>query len=129
MSQVFKGQIAQLKVEQRCAELSYAVSIPTTPERYDLIIDINGNMHRTQIKYADAPGKNRGSVRIMCGAVKNKPYTRAAIDIMVVYVPVMDRVLWLPAEIWEDKRSITLRYMMRKGSAGRPSINAWEYIW
>lgn len=124
MESIFKGQIAQLKVEGRAAEHRCVVGIPTTDARYDLVIDKDGKLHRIQIKYADAERENRpGRVRIN---INGKPYTAQEIDALLVYIPKIEEVCWLPPEVWAGKRSITLRY---SGRETRVANCVWDYIW
>jgi hypothetical protein len=110
-----KGQIASLKVQLRATELGYTVSIPTVESRYDLLIDDGTKIQRVQVKYCDrSRSDNSGSVELdlrkQCrGWGKRKPYTRAEVDAVVVYIAYVDRCYWLPAEKFDGVKSITLR--------------------
>ena len=130
MTSVQKGEIAQLKVQQRAVELGYTVSIPTVDCRYDLIIDDNSSLTIVQIKYAD--GKAHGkSVRVyLSSRHKNNTlkYKKEEIDLVLVYVPKIDKILQIKAEQFHDKDNIDIRIEKIEGSPLR--FNWYEnYLW
>ena len=130
MTSVQKGEIAQLKVQQRAVELGYTVSIPTVDCRYDLIIDDNSTLTRAQIKYA--AGTTRGkSVRVyLAKNHKNNKlkYKKEEIDIVLVYVPKIDKLLQIKAEQFHDKCNIDIRIEKIEGKTGK--YNWYEdHLW
>jgi hypothetical protein len=111
-----KGQYAQLKVELRASEKGLIVSCPTVDTRYDLIIDTGEKLCRVQVKYADGKvSHSTGSVlvglRRWAGDKRHvtRNYQREEVDAILVYLPKVDRVCWLPPELFHNKSSIVLR--------------------
>lgn len=48
------GAITEIKCQLHFMELGYIVSVPTTPERYDFILDTGENLYKIQVKTAHA---------------------------------------------------------------------------
>lgn len=130
MTSVQKGEIAQLKVQQRAIELGYTVSVPSVDCRYDLIIDADSTLTRAQIKYADGLGRGK-SVRVyLAKKHKNKKlkYKKEEIDIVLVYVPKIDKILQIKADRFHDKENIDIR--IEKSETKSSKFNWYEdYIW
>lgn len=130
MTSVQKGEIAQLKVQQRAVELGYTVSIPTVDCRYDLIIDDNSTLTKAQIKYADGTAQGK-SIRVnLVSKHKNKKqrYKKEEIDIVLVYVPKIGKILQLKADQFHDKANVDIRIEKIEGNASR--FNWYEdYLW
>jgi hypothetical protein len=108
-----KGEIAMLKVQLRALEKGVVVSKPTVESRYDLILDFNGKLFRAQVKYAgDELG---GAVQLDLRKEtrnngKKKVYLATEIDAVLVYIPQIDAVLWLPPDKFHGKQSINIRF-------------------
>ena len=93
-------------------EKEVVVSKPTVEARYDLVLDDHGKLSRVQVKYA---GDERG------GAVnvdlrketrnngQKRVYTSDEVDAILLYVPKIDRVLWLGADLFHNRKSISIR--------------------
>ena len=131
-----KGQAAQLKVEFRAAEKGFTVSRPTTDTRYDLIIDDGKQLLKAQIKYANGTsGHNTtGSVvvalRRWAGDKRHEWRTYGKeVDILLVYVPVVDKVCCIPPELFRDKPSLTLRYKPAKSGVKKTVHMVDDYLW
>lgn len=131
-----KGQFAQLKVEQRAAEKGYIVSRPTTDTRYDLIIDDGKRLAKAQIKYAaGSPGKaTLGSVRVelrrWAGDKRHERRTYGAeIDILLVYVPAVDKICCIPPALFRDKPALHLRYKPAKSNVKKTVHRVDDYLW
>jgi len=43
------------------------------------------------------------------GKGRRKRYTKKEIDAIAVYLPCIDKVVWLPPELWEGKSAVWLR--------------------
>lgn len=106
-----KGQVAMLKVQLRANELGATVSLPTVEGRYDLIVDLQGRLYRAQVKYAGAVTKNgaRGSVHLSLrkdtrGNKRTKLYRKEEVDVLLVYLPKIDEVLWIDPEFFLIER-------------------------
>lgn len=80
----YLGNLTELQCITRFYELGYPVSIPYgDSEKYDMIIDINGNLYRLQCKHANPHMNDDGKVAFITiktvwssGYTKNKKYTR-----------------------------------------------------
>ena len=116
-----KGAIAMLTVQLEAQKRGYKISIPTTEERYDLILDVNNKLYRTQIKYVDAlhsASKKKPqniSVELRIDALRTggshkqrKVYSKSEIDLMLIYVPKVNAVLAYHPEFFHNKRSIRI---------------------
>ena len=109
-----KGQIALLKVQIEAARKGAVASVPTTPARYDLVLDSQGRLHRAQVKYADGKSqRSQGAVRLDLRRRK-KCYTATEIDVVLVYVPQVDRVCWFDREVFENRSLLHLRITRRR---------------
>ena len=130
-----KSQIALLKVEQRALDLGYVVSIPTIEgERYDCIIDIKGKLLRVQVKYAGVIPKGlKGAVHIRLDKPKgrgvNRPYTQDEIDILLVYIPYIDKLCWFNFEVFDGRNSLLIRYEKSLNGQKKGCLMANNYIW
>ena len=111
-----KGEIARLKVLLRAAEKGILVSEPIVEARYDLVFDIDSKLYKIQVKYADhAPTKVSGSVQLDLrkntrGNTNKRTYSKDEIDAVLVYLPAVDKIIWLGPELFHEKSTITLRY-------------------
>ena len=105
-----KGLLAQLKVELRATELGATVSRPVGEfSRYDLIVDWMGKLYRAQVKYADGVvSQCSGSVAVSLRK-KEKCYTSSEVDVLLVYIPQLDKVCWFGSEVFHDKQNLYVR--------------------
>jgi hypothetical protein len=131
-----KGQLAQLKVEQRALELGYITSKPTFDARYDLIIDNGVNLLRAQIKYGDgnvsnASGAIRVDFRKYPGNKKDKYrlYYSNEIDIMLVYIPKIDKICCLDKNLFEGKTCKHIRLELAKSNMKKGIVYAKNILW
>lgn len=115
-----KGELAVLKIMQRCAEKNIIVSKPTTDNsRYDLILDINGKLQRVQVKYA---GISNGIAT--CSLVKKsssksakyRTYTSKEIDLVLAYIPEKDVICLFTSNEFENKTTISIRLEKTKNN-------------
>jgi hypothetical protein len=126
MNSNFKGALAEQKVVLRALEKGYIVSKPVAPCRYDLILD-DGRLWRLQVKYADgkAGRESTGSVAVSfrtwdhtCNSKRGKSNTYSAdeIDVIVAYLPKVDKLVWIPAWKFLNQQMIAIRYMPPKSN-------------
>ncbi len=124
-----KGQLAFLKVQIEAAKKGAVVSVPTVPARYDLVIDYQGKLHRAQVKYADGKApRSEGAIRLDLRRRK-KCYTRDEIDVVLVYVPQIDRICWFAPEVFHEKASLFLRLQPAKNGQQRGCRMLDGFIW
>lgn len=132
-----KGKIAALKIELRAAEKGYICSLPTMEGcRYDMVVDDGTRLHRVQCKYAGFDHRNAiviGLVKQSCGLSATlgpvRLYTRHEVDVVAAYLPSVDRIVWLPPETWEGKRSIYLRLKPPGNHQRKGVLFAQDFMW
>ena len=130
-----KGQIAVCEIQRRALEKDVVVCIPTTEQRYDLIIEENNKLYKVQSKYVDAKvNESSGSVcldfRKECrNNGKKRVYNDKEIDVVLAYLPKIKKVLWLGPEIFHNKGSITLRYELPKNNQKNGITMVDDLIW
>ena len=130
-----KGQTAMLKVQLRAAELGVVAALPTTEARYDLLIDDGKKIHRAQVKYAGAVGcKVDGAVTLDLrkatrGNGNVRPYTKDEIDVVLVYVPQTDTVMWIGPELFDGKHSLSFRFEKAKNGQSKGVRVVGDFAW
>jgi hypothetical protein len=110
----FKGEFAQLRVQIAAAHKGIIVSLPSTQERYDIILDYNGKLLRGQIKYCDRRHKN--NLQLSLSKPNNKFYSKNDIDILLVYVPKVDRILAFHPKDFDKKERLQININDKKSS-------------
>lgn len=129
-----KAEIAKLKVELRAAEKGWIASRPVEGVRYDLILDDGKQLFRVQIKYVNC---NRGgSVFVHLDKFNGKsqarklhPYLKTEVDVIIVYIPTIDRLCWLGPDLFDKKSSLTLRYAPSKNNQVSNIRQAADLFW
>jgi hypothetical protein len=124
-----KGQIALLKVQLEAARKGAVVLLPTTPERFDLGLYYQGHFYRAQVKYADGKIPNaQGGVRLDLKRRK-RLYTEDEIDILLVYIPQIDKICWLRPSAFHNKTGICLRLQPAKNGQRNGCRMVDDFIW
>lgn len=130
-----KGELAQLKVEQRALEKDIIVCRPTTEARFDLILVDGKDTKRVQVKYADEKDAFEGnSIRVsLKRECRNngyrKQYNKDEIDAVVAYLPEIDKTVWLEPELFEGKWSIMIRLKPAKNGQKKGVTFLEDVIW
>jgi hypothetical protein len=133
MSSFTKGEIAARLFDIKCLILGYSVSVPITEIRYDRIVDIQNKLYRVQVKYCDRKCGKSKNVYNLClkthrnKKVTNKCYTTDEIDALVVYLPSKERFYWFPPEVFNNKKSLTLRVSPPLKNYPYLNINEYEF--
>jgi hypothetical protein len=127
-----KGEIAELKVQLRATEKGYICSKPCMNGcRYDLIIDDGQKLHRVQVKYGGVSTNNSATSRVKLYSSgrngKNRTYKEDEIDAVVAYLPDVDKIVWLPRNIFETRNNIHIR--TRLGRQGKNVMYLDDYVW
>lgn len=108
-----RGQVAQLKVEQQAILRGFIVSRPSVDTRYDVIIDDGKLLQRVQVKYASGePSHSDGAVNIpLRKPHKNRALTYSSVDVdmILVYVPEVDKIVRLLPEHFNGKPQVVIR--------------------
>lgn len=129
-----KGQLAVSKAELRAFELGYIPSRPLYDARYDLIIDIGGKLQRLQVKYADGKSSNStGSVVVKLEYEDRRKnvytYDMDEVDALIVYIPKLDKLCYLPKRVFVKKRKLNIRIAKSKNNQKIGIIAAEDYYW
>ncbi len=132
-----KGEIALLKVEIRAAEQGFVVLKPTTSHRrYDIVLDCGGRFCRAQVKWAGSRSiKAAGSFlldlrKVTRGGQRSKRfYSTDEIDAVLVYLPNLDKVIWLGPEIFHGRETLTIRTAPAKNNQTKKCLMAADYFW
>jgi hypothetical protein len=131
-----KGELATLKAETRAIEKDAVISRPTTEARYDFIVDFAGCLSRVQVKYAGGKStSSRGNVvvdfRSRNGTRKSVSscYKKSEIDVMLVYVPQIDKILWFGPEVFDGKSTLTIRLEAPMNNQKAGLFIASDYVW
>lgn len=129
-----KGDLAVAKVHLLAIEKGFIVSRPLSDSaRYDLIVD-DGVLKRTQIKYADGKGSNgsQGVVRVgLEKKYKDKVllYSEKDIDLLLVYIPKIDRICAFKSDIFAERKNLYIRYQPAKNGQKNGCLSASDYFW
>jgi hypothetical protein len=116
MNSLHKGQIAELKVTVRALEKGYIVSKPVIEARYDLLIDDGKTVQKAQVKYADGGSSHSsGAVTVHLRHWKGneeyqtRTYQAGDVDVLLVYLPKIDKVVRFSPDQFCGKRILTIR--------------------
>jgi hypothetical protein len=131
------GGIAIAKVEVRALEKGVITSRPAIECRYDLIIDEGGRLARAQVKYANGKSANmvQGAVTVhlekwrVDGRGPIPYYSTEEIDLLMVYVPRIDRVLCFGPDVFEGRSQLQIRIEPARNNQQRGCLMANQYIW
>jgi hypothetical protein len=129
-----KGQLALTKTELRALELGYVPSRPIFDTRYDLIIDTLEGLKRVQVKYANGkPSQSLGSVIVnllmKIGEKKVFTYKNKEVDGLIVYIPKIDKLCFIPPHMFVGKRNLCIRLEKPKNNQTKGVIFASDYYW
>lgn len=130
-----KAEIARLKVEARALELGFICSRPVVEgTRYDCIIDMDGRLYRAQIKYCDRRSRNcAGAVSVLLKSSNKQGaarcYSEGEIDILLVYLPTIDRVCLFPKEVFCGKTGLNIRLDPPRNGQAKGCVFAADYFW
>ncbi len=132
MNKKQKGEFAQLKVQQRALEKGWICSVPTSVERYDLIIDDRQKLFKTQIKYIDGKCKNcDGAVKATVNNGPGSPltYTAEEIDLILAYLPSVNKIVAMSPEHFVGKTALQIRIAPTKNNQSKGVFFAEDHIW
>ncbi len=123
-----KGAIALCKVLLVATEKHITCSKPLTDHnRYDLVID-DGQLKRAQIKYANGTTRSKGVVRASLDK-NGKVYTATDVDIMLVYLPCIDKICCFGPEVFGGKKNLYIRYQDAKNKQRGGCLFAEDHLW
>jgi hypothetical protein len=133
MDSAQKGALAVLKVQIRAIEKGAECFMPLdASSRFDMVVYWCGKFYRAQVKYAGGtPTKSAGcaNVHLRKGDRGERTYTDEEIDVMLVYVPCVDKVCWFGPEIFHRKTAIQIRYLPAKNGQTLGCVLLDNYVW
>jgi len=109
-----KGDIAELAVAKKFLELGYHVSIPfgdDTP--YDLIVDMDGELKRVQVKYLKPTKYDVLNFRLHSDS--GKPYKETT-DLMAGYNPDNGQIYLINPNNFVAEKMVSLRLIKPKNN-------------
>lgn len=137
MNTLHKGHVAELKVAQRALEKGYTVSKPLIEARYDLIVDTGAKLVRVQIKYADGTSSNSSGAVVVglrhwaagIKAGKGRTYKQEEVDLLLVYVPKIDKIVYFYPDEFCDKACLMLRLEPTKNGQTKKLCFVKDRLW
>jgi hypothetical protein len=124
-----KGEIASLRVRIEAFKKGATVSLPSTPARYDLVLDYHGKLYRAQVKYADCKAVRAQGALQLDLRKRKRLYTRDEIDVVLVYVPQIDKICWIPPELFHNRATLMLRLLPTRNGQKKGCVMAHDFIW
>lgn len=110
-----KGNIGEAIVLAEFTKRGVQVSIPFGDNaRYDLVIDIKGNLYKVQVKYTSSLTRYN-SVNCRCVSAKNHTTNKRLdsyigdVDFLCYYIADWGEVVLVPIELLQGKASINFR--------------------
>lgn len=125
--------MSEAQVLNKLVQAGYGVSQPFDDnQRYDFIVDADGDLYRVQVKTARS-GSSNETIRFDCSnsvantsEVSHKEYTSEQIDSFIVYSPDLDKFYWVNVEE-TPSRDMTLRYKDPKGGNAKGINRCSDY--
>lgn len=130
-----KGELACLKFDLRALEKGGISSKPLMEVPYDRVLDLDGRLYRVQIKYANSKGRTAEgalhlSLRRTSHTGKISFYKDSEVDILVVYIPMLDKLCWIGDKTaFINRNSLELRYAPPKNNQKKGCRLIKDYIW
>jgi PD-(D/E)XK endonuclease len=124
-----KGQIALGKVIQEVGKKGIGAYLPVTQSRYDLILDYGDRLLRAQVKYADAKLRNAEGAVMLHLRRRGKCYTADEVDVLLVYLPRLDKVAWFGPEVFHNRAGLSLRLLPAKNGQKKGFRMIQEFLW
>ncbi|HZT81255.1 MAG TPA: group I intron-associated PD-(D/E)XK endonuclease, partial [Gemmataceae bacterium] len=98
-------------------------------KRYDLVLEWQGRFYRCQVKYADGKTQHSQGAVFLDLRRRKKTYSQEEIDAVLVYLPPIDKVIWLPPALFHEKAALCLRWLPAKNGQRRGCIMVDELVW
>ncbi|HEY9430304.1 MAG TPA: group I intron-associated PD-(D/E)XK endonuclease [Blastocatellia bacterium] len=133
--QIRKAEIAMMKVGMRALQVGAFVSKPIFEgARYDYIVERGGKLYRAQVKYADGKHKKTvGAVQVnlrkQIKKNKNHPYSESEVDVLLIYIPKIDKICWFGPEVFSGKQNLSIRIAASKNGQSKGCFAAEDYLW
>ena len=129
-----KGDIGEAKCLAKMIELGIPVSLPFGDnQRYDMIIDVNGQLKRIQVKYSSF-SENQGSIIFKISSSTNHTTNKHCdtyennVDGFLLYNSLNDEIYYLPIEIDQGRKTITLRMEPSKNGQTKNCLFTKDFL-
>lgn len=131
----WKGQLALSKAETHAMELGLIPNRPLMDCRYDMIVDDGNRLWRVQVKYADS--KSSGSTGSVVARLAYETrhrrnvrvYDSSEVDALIVYLPKIDKLCWIPCECFVGKKMLSIRLVKPLNGQKTKIFYAHDYFW
>ncbi len=130
-----KGEIACCAVYRQALEKDILVSKPMIESRYDLILDDGKKLWRAQVRYCDFSPKsceNSFCIKLISECHNNgyrKQFSKDEVDVILVYLPSLDKILWLGPEMFEGRKFLSVRTQPAKNNQTKGVVMAESLYW
>ena len=119
-----KGDLGELMVGAKCLEKGWFISYPFGDDTaYDIIIDIEGVLHKTQVKHVK-PTNN--TLRVRLKSSTGKPY-KENVDLIAIYRSDSSDVYLLNPNDFENESDVFIRLEKPKNNQSKGIIMAEQY--
>jgi PD-(D/E)XK endonuclease len=133
MDTMQKGEIAILEVSKRAIEKGFIPSRPIIEGTvYDIVIDDGVKLMKVQVKYGDFRRKGyTGSIIVSSRrqSAKESKYLKNDIDVILAYLPSVDKIVLLTREMFGGKYSVSIRTEKPKNNQTKKIIFIDDVIW
>jgi hypothetical protein len=124
-----KGHIAFLKVQLEARKKGAIVLLPTTPERFDLVLLYQGMFYRAQVKFANGKSQHSAGAVSLHLRRRKRVYVADEVDVLLVYLPQIDKVCWFGPEVFNGKATLYLRLHPARNGQRNGCRMVDDYIW
>ena len=128
-----KGNIGEIRIASEFIKWGCTVSFPFGDNaRYDLVVDINGELKKVQIKYTDQT-TDCDSFTCKCYSSKNHTTNKRLdkytgdVDFMAFYIVELDQCILFPIDFVGDKGVITVRNTPTKNNQTVGINFVWDH--
>ena len=97
-----------------------------------MVIDWCGKLYRAQVKYAGGVRANIPGVAVVSltkGERGERRYTSEEIDVLLVYIPPVDKICWFGAEIFHGRTQLHIRYLPARNGQSKGCVKVEDYVW
>ena len=129
-----KGNVGEAKCLAKMVELGVPVSIPFGDnERYDMIIEHNNHLEKIQVKYSSCQ-EREGSITFKVVSSTNHTTNKHLsnydndVDAFLLYNSLNDEIYYLPIDILNGKKTITLRMEPTKNGQTKNCLFTADYL-
>jgi PD-(D/E)XK endonuclease len=136
-----KGRLAELYFKSECVKRNIVLSKPVTGDaRYDYVMECGNRLLRVQVKWAGGKSSKASGVAVVSLAKtrgrrsksrnhSTTRYTAEDVDIIVAYIPELDRFVMLGPEVFSGRAAVSIRIDSTKNNQKKKIIFAADRLW